>query len=52
MKTGNAYFNIHTSEFRGGEIRGLIFRTPEPGTLALIGFALASLVGVRRRKRI
>ncbi|MDX1935314.1 MAG: CHRD domain-containing protein [Capsulimonadales bacterium] len=53
MVAQRTYFNIHTSVFGGGEIRGFLVQTsaPEPGTLSLlgavgvIGFAL-----VRRRK--
>jgi hypothetical protein len=42
---GKAYWNIHSSVFPGGEIRGFAVAVPEPGTLALaglgvIGFAL------------
>ena len=40
MATGQAYFNIHTVNFGGGEIRGfLITPVPEPGTLVLTGLA-------------
>lgn len=44
------YFNIHTSTFGGGEIRGQIIPVPEPSTWALIGMgALGSLWTIRRR---
>jgi hypothetical protein len=46
LESGQAYFNIHTSTFRGGEIRAFV---PEPGTMALLGTALAGLL-VRRRR--
>lgn len=46
--SGEAYLNIHSTTFGGGEIRA--FLTPEPGTTGLVGVALAGLlVAVRRR---
>jgi hypothetical protein len=54
MATGNAYLNIHTSTFPGGEIRGLLTTAvPEPATLSLFGMGLAT-TGLRKwraRKR-
>ena len=44
---GNAYVNIHTTEFPGGEIRGQLAAVPEPGTIAITLLGLAAL-GVRR----
>jgi hypothetical protein len=45
---GRTYFNVHTTQFPGGEIRGQI---PEPATIALLGLGLAGLGVARRRKR-
>jgi hypothetical protein len=40
---GDAYLNIHTTNFGGGEIRGFLVATPEPGTMALALIALAGI---------
>lgn len=45
---GSAYFNIHTMQFPGGEIRGNIF-IPEPEGLALIALAACAAGFARRR---
>ena len=50
MDTGRSYFNIHTSAFPGGEIRGFLQPVPEPSTMLLGGVALAALAFVRRRR--
>jgi hypothetical protein len=49
MLSGNAYFNIHSSVFGGGEIRGFL-QVPEPASLGLLGFGLAAF-GFLKRKR-
>src|SRR6478736_666188 len=36
IAAGKAYWNIHTTTFGGGEIRGFLTAVPEPGTFALL----------------
>ena len=50
LLAGDTYFNIHTSVFPGGEIRGQLMLVPEPATLALAGLGLGSLLLGKRRK--
>jgi hypothetical protein len=51
LANGQTYLNIHTSNFGGGEIRGVLVATPEPGSYLLAGVSLTLLVvGIRRRR--
>jgi hypothetical protein len=51
LKAGRAYFNIHTSAFPPGEIRGFLTAVPEPSTMGLAGLALAGAALLRRRRK-
>jgi hypothetical protein len=51
LLAGEAYFNIHTTLRRGGEIRGFFAAVPEPGTLGLclVGLVvIAVMIGAKR----
>jgi len=48
FKAGLYYFNIHTSNYPGGEIRGQIRLVPEPATMSML--ALGALL-LRHRRR-
>ena len=55
LALGQAYFNIHTAQFPGGEIRGFFAPAPapipEPATVLLVGGAAGALACARRRRR-
>ncbi|HKA02608.1 MAG TPA: CHRD domain-containing protein [Candidatus Solibacter sp.] len=53
LTAGEAYLNIHSTTFGGGEIRGFLQAqadVPEPGTFVLAGAVVAGLF-LRRRKK-
>jgi len=52
MESGNAYLNIHTESFPGGEVRGLLHAVPEPETYALLVAGLAALGWKARRRHM
>src|SRR5437660_3086669 len=49
IQNGLTYFNIHTVNFGGGEIRGQLFATPEPSIFLLLGSGLAGWLLWRKR---
>lgn len=51
LAEGKAYFNIHTSLYQGGEIRGFLTPVPVPAAVWLFGSGLLGLVGVARNKK-
>ena len=51
LAAGQAYFNIHTSTYPGGEIRGFLEPVPEPATWLLTAAPLLALGLLRRRAR-
>jgi len=51
LAAGQAYINIHTTQFPGGEIRGNIAALPEPASLTLVGIGLVAAARRRLRRR-
>ena len=45
---GSAYFNIHTTRFPGGEIRGFLQAVPEPTTLVSLAIGAVAVLLQRR----
>jgi CHRD domain len=52
MAAGEAYLNIHTSTFGGGEIRGFLTLVPEPSSVAIVLVCGALAWSARRRTKV
>ena len=52
LDAGKAYFNIHSSAFPGGEIRGFLAAVPEPETYAMLLAGLGVVGAVVRRRAV
>ena len=50
MASGQAYWNVHSSAFAGGEIRGFLTPVPEPSSLALLGLCGIGMAVLAWRK--
>ncbi|MBL8329759.1 MAG: CHRD domain-containing protein [Rubrivivax sp.] len=50
LDAGRAYFNVHSSAFPSGEIRGFVTPVPEPSTVALMALGLAAIAWRQRHR--
>jgi hypothetical protein len=52
LLNGGLYFNVHTSDHAGGEIRGQLVVVPEPASATLCLLGAASLAWLARARRL
>jgi CHRD domain len=50
LLSNRLYFNVHTPDFPGGEVRGQIIFVPEPATCLLCSLALLPALLIRRSR--
>jgi hypothetical protein len=54
LNSGTAYFNIHSTAYPTGEIRGfltpVVAAVPEPGSYAMLGLGLPAVLMIARRR--
>jgi CHRD domain/PEP-CTERM motif len=51
LLNNQTYFNIHTINNPGGEVRAFLVPVPEPATVFLTGLALLGIAGTRRWRK-
>lgn len=51
LLTGGLYVNIHSQTFPGGEVRGQLRATPEPGTMIALAAGVGAMAMRRRRRK-
>jgi hypothetical protein len=51
LNKGDAYLNVHSTMFPGGEIRGFLAAVPEPSTWAMMILGFAGIGFMRYRRR-
>ena len=51
LAAGEAYFNIHTMQFPGGEIEGFLTPVPEASSTGLALFGFAGLLALRCKRQ-